>query len=410
MKFNGLGANSNSSSVVTRNNRFCAEAEFDAVRIHAFHYGTTTPTWKFAVAATETAAIDTAVNRAQPIVGGAAQNVIDSTSTPYGWRTLTFAGASSISFTGVGASATTPEIVTSDWVPISSVPRVDSGETLPLCMIVGRPTNADTQTASWVSSSAGQALAMRTRSAANRGRILQSSQTATDTIAAPGTGTAFGLVNDSMPIAVEFRYRTRAVGVLFIGDSITQNDALVADKFSSWGHRACAIASTPTRPVVNCNMGASGQTSVVYLREAKRMMAIAQFKAAVYSCWSPNESPAYTTDLITSLNIQGLSGRVMEFIAACRQYSITPILTTGIPYSNGLTASEDALRKAYNTRIRAMAPAMGCGLIDFDLLLSDGGSPASIITAYSYGDGIHPNEAGIEAMGILAAFELAKSI
>ena len=79
-----------------------------------------------------------------------------------------------------------------------------------------------------------------------------------------------------------------------------------------------------------------------------------------------------------------------------KQNGVKPIIDTGLPYSNGLSADGDTLRKAYVAKVREIADYAKCGLLDSDALLSDNGSPAGITTAYSAGDGIHPNEAGLE--------------
>lgn len=394
-KYYGLRTVSNNSALAqTRLLKTTAESDFDAVRIHHYHPGTTTPQWKFAVAVTETADTSTQSNYAYPTVGGAAYSVIDSTADQYGWRTCTFAGAATKTLAGTGNPTPpnfAPEIITSDWIPLSSVPRADGGA-LPLIMVMGLPVTAVTQNASWISA-AGSA-AMATATAANRGRIVQMSRNGSDAIAVPGAGT-FIAQTDGMPIAIEFRYRTASTTICFIGDSLTQNQAIVADNFTSWGWRACADISTTSRPVVHCNMGAASSGSLEYWREGLRQMLLVKPRVAVYSAWTPNDPP-YTTDALTRYAIQNMAARTVEFLDVCRQNNIRPVLDTGVPYLAGLGATQDALRKAYVARIRTMAASANAGLIDSDSLFSDGASPANIKSPYNFGDNIHYNEVGIE--------------
>ena len=53
--------------------------------------------------------------------------------------------------------------------------------------------------------------------------------------------------------------------------------------------------------------------------------------------------------------------------------------------------------KSYNESIRSAANAMGIAVLDFDTLLSNGGSPAKYIPAYKF-DNTHFNELAIETV------------
>ena len=359
--------------------------------------GATLPQWKFAVAATETADSSSNANISQPMVGGVAYNTIDATAEAYGWQTAKFAGAATVTAAGTG-SADSAEILSSDWTPLMSVARADAGETLPLAMVMGIALNSATQGHSWLNATGS--AAMRTRTAANRGRILQMSRSGTDAFATPGVG-AFTFQLDGMPTWLEFAYIGKSASVMFIGDSTVQNQAIVADNFTSWGMRVCADLSTTQYPVLPINQGASNRNSIIYWTEGKRMIALHKPKVAVFQCHSHNDG-GYTTDGDYRYKLQAIFGRVVDFIQTCRQYGVSPILDTGMPAYPQMNASREAIRIDYFKRIRALASAAGCGLIDSDALFTDGGAIANIKAAFNFGDNIHLNESGIEAKAIYA--------
>lgn len=372
------------------------DAPFNQIRIHRLHYGTTTPTWKFAVAATETADTSTNANLSQPIVGGSAYNVIDSTADSYGWRTSTVAGAATKAFAGTGSisgSDSVAETVTDDWVACQSVPRADGGAGFLLMVQACSTDTAVGKEYSWIN--AGGIAAMRTPTVANRGRILQWSRAAGDNIANPGSS-VFTLVEDGLPFMVEVRYRVQAETAMQFGDSLFQSDGLVADKVSCALARACADISTATRPIVGANTGGSAMAPANFWREAKKVAGIHLPSVAIYECFSPNDLP-YTNAGVMRYKLQRQEAFIAEFLAYCKDSFIKPILDTGVPYLAGLDATTDALRKAHVANVRNMAAATGAGLIDSDAFFSDGGSPANIKAAYSFGDNIHFNEAGVEA-------------
>ena len=380
----------------SRLHKLVFDAPFNQIRLHRLHYGTTQPTWKFAIAATETADTSTNANLSQPIVGGSAYNVIDSTTDAYGWRTSTVAGASTKAFSGTGSvsgSDSVAEIVSDDWIACQSVPRADGGYGY-LLMVQAYSTDTTTgKEYSWINASG--IAAMRTPTSANRGRILQWSRGAGDNIASPG-GSTFTLVEDGLPFMVEARYRTQAETVMQFGDSLFQNDGMVADKVSCALARACADISTSTRPVVCANTAGSSMATAGFWREAQKIAAIHAPSVAIYECFSPNDNP-YTNAGVMRYKLQVQEGRIAEFLAFCKANSIKPILDTGVPYMAGLDATTDALRKAHVAAVKNIAAAAGAGLIDSDAFFSDGGSPANIKAVYNFGDNIHFNEAGVEA-------------
>lgn len=400
MHFLGNQIGSQSNSANTWCHKVSVPDDFDAVKLVLYHNVATAPTVKAIIAATDTAAQDTAQKMFEPMVAGAAYNSIDSAES-YGWKTVTWSGASTKAFAGTG-SQFQPETIISDLIPLSSVPRSDGGSN-PLIMF---RVYVDGAAATLLFTPC--AASLRTEGGANGKQIIQVSTRNNDGIASPAAYPA-ALATSSLSFGLVLYSRSRGISVMTIGDSITQNDGIVTDKVSSWGARGVDSASSQSAPMAYINAGCSGQTSLTYTAAGLAQLAKWNPNVAHFSAYSPND---YSTPSAAALRlaIQKMAGRLQQFLEYCYSNRIIPIVSTGIPHSaaTGLnTAPLDQQRKDYNARLRAMAADGFFHLLDFDKLLSDGGSPAAIQAAYSAGDGVHPNEAGIALMGTAFASVLA---
>lgn len=353
--------------------------------------------------ATETAATDTTANLSDPIVGGTAYAVLDSTTDAYGWRSVTWGGASSVT----AAAATTPagqipntpampyvipSINVSDWIPLRSVPRADGGA-LPLLLLrfyIDGAANAFGYAAD-----STKYLLMRTPTAANRGRVIQMGNIGNNGVTNPAFKPS-SLGTTAIPFAVRFRCRRRGVTVMFVGDSITENNALVADSMSNWGLRACADLSTPDFPVASVNCGCSSMPTTTFWQHGKQMLNAIKPDIAIYSVWSPNNQP-FTDAALTRYKATNMLAQAQDFVDYCQQNGVTPILLTGIPYVS-MTASTDPERKWLVSEINKMGAGGHCIVVDTNAAIGNGATPERIKAACDYGDGIHPNESAIESV------------
>jgi lysophospholipase L1-like esterase len=68
------------------------------------------------------------------------------------------------------------------------------------------------------------------------------------------------------------------------------------------------------------------------------------------------------------------------------------------------TPENEAKRQALNHWIRTTRELDG--VADYDLLLRDPSDPLRLLAAYDSGDGIHPNDAGHEALARAIALSL----
>ena len=65
------------------------------------------------------------------------------------------------------------------------------------------------------------------------------------------------------------------------------------------------------------------------------------------------------------------------------------------------TPENEAKRQAVNQWIRT-TPELD-GVADYDLALRDPSNPIQLLPAYNFGDGIHPNDLGHEALALTIA-------
>ena len=403
---NGMTNNTQAGSTLANNTwqvKITAEADFDAVRVIYLNHMANTVVVSASVAATETAATDTTSNISDPVVGGTAYAVVDSATDAYGFRSVTWAGASSI--TAAAAATPTgqipntpampyviPSISTSDWIPLRSVPRADGG-TLPLCILrfyIDGAVNAFGYTAD-----SGKYPLMRTPTAANRGRIIQMGNIGNNGVTNPAFKPS-SLGTTALPFAIQFRCRRRGVTVMTVGDSITENNGLVADRLSSWGHRACADLSTADMPISHVNNGCSAMPTTTFWQHGKQMLSAIKPDIAVYSVWSPNNQP-FTDAALTRYKVTNMLAQAQDFVDYCQQNGVTPILLTGIPYTS-MTASTDPERKWLIAEINKMGVGGHCIVVDTNAAIGNGATPERIKATYDFGDGIHPNETAIESV------------
>lgn len=392
------GAGTGSTLAITYGGKLEAEGDFDAVRlIWISHVANATNSCIAAVATTETASTVTQASLAHPMAGGTAYNAVRSGTDTYGWNTVTWAGASSVSIAG-SATVATPTTAVSDWIPLSSIPRADGG-TRPLLMwraYHDGSANAHSFTSNTLYANA------RTPTAANRGRVYQMSRAFADGVTT--LGTTMALSTDTFPIAVQFRYRRRGLSVAAIGDSLTSTDVQGSDVISTWAARACYDISTPDMPIVPCNLGYSAMSGATFLSAAKTLLPTILPDVCFYSAFSPND-----IGTPTQRSVWDGMGRTADFLDFCVSNRIVPIITTPLPMDS-YSAATDAFRAYVSTEVKKMARSRGIIVADFESAVANlQNSPAKWKAAY-YNDGTHPNEAGVELMGAVAGQALQQAI
>jgi lysophospholipase L1-like esterase len=308
-----------------------------------------------------------------------------------------------------------PAMVYSDWMPVKSTPRADGG-TLPLLIY---RINVVSGTTSYV----GSTTAMETPSASNQGRIFQGlflTDASGVYVTTPQTWTPTpggGLNRSDMTVGIDYM-PTSGVGVnvMYVGDSITQSTN-VSDISTYWGRRACNALSDELGFAVGAtNFGASTQTTETYLNSFLLTVDQVNPQVVVYSAFSPNDNGSFG-DLTSVAGAKYLfllaKVRLMRLLSECKKRGIVPIIWTGIPTpSTRIPASSigvqvNALFKAYNAEVLAIAAAQGAWGVDMFAAMTDGGAgdatygidriPDSL-GAEAYPNGLHPDDGGAEAM------------
>ena len=286
----------------------------------------------------------------------------------------------------VGAN-TTPQAVNngiwSDWVKVPSVARSDGKAGSILHIRNALPTGAV------ISSIGGAAVANFDLSAGDlhwRQNMAAGDLATTTSSALAGATQGWGVVD-----AVEIIPRKSCSHILEVGDSISRGQGWIdsSNGFVSPGHlTALALIG---KGVSYTNKAVSGRKQAAYILEARKMLSSGFYSAVIIPVWTPNDNDGSDT-------IGADWAAVAAFVNFAKSKGVKVGLRSAIP-DYALNANQDVTRRALNARAKMLASSdSDIFYIDTDSVISDGGSPARQLTAYSAGnDGRHPNAAGITA-------------
>ncbi|NHZ40112.1 hypothetical protein [Massilia aquatica] len=232
----------------------------------------------------------------------------------------------------------------------------------------------------------------RTPSAALRGRTYQMGYALSDAVATPNT--LMGLAGELLDVYPVVSHSVPVLSLWHANDSTGQNDAIVADKISSWMHRACLTLSTPQKPIAFSNFCASSQTSMTYWNQVKAALAAGAPPPSilVVGCDSVNDG------VNTDGTVAAAFGLAADVMSVCKRYGIPkPVMHPRMPL-NTLNAAQYALKVAQDIELAKVAAAFGIDWMPLPVL-GDGANPERWNTAYNHlGDGYHPNELCIETV------------
>lgn len=376
------------ATIITNGYKQECETGFDGVRITVYHQSNTLTNYSILVAATETCLGDgteTNAERSQPIDGGSVHDTIDDAGGK-GWFTPT----ADVTALGNGSDTVSEKLPTSI-IPITSIPRADGGTRRAVIIRVAA-TNGDTQNTRKTNTDPS----MRVPNSDNAGRIYQTMSKPGDTTKLADVAEFMQFDQNAILISVEFITTTPGLTFLANGDSITSGRNQIADKVTNWGFVGCANASTPENPVHYVNQGQPATSPSIYQPNSISDAASLSPAVQYYSTLSPNayDSPS-EAEMITALaDMDTLLDGILEDAYANNRI---PVTSTGIPNSNELDATTDALMIEYNDTLLARAKAKSIYVMDFRKVLTDGGSPATIKAQYAWNGETpagktHPNE------------------
>ncbi|ATQ77898.1 hypothetical protein CR152_27885 [Massilia violaceinigra] len=232
----------------------------------------------------------------------------------------------------------------------------------------------------------------RTPSAALRGRTFQTAYALSDAVGTLSTN--MSLAGELLDVYPVVSYSVPVISIWHANDSTGQNDALVADKISSWMHRACLTLSTPQKPIVFANFGASSQTSMTYWNQVKAALAAGAPPPSVLIVGCDSVNDGVNTDG-TITNAFGLAADV---ISTCKKYGIPKAVMHPRMPLNTLNTAQYALKVAQDIELAKLAASYGIEWMSLSGL-GDGANPERWVPALnSSGDGFHPNEICIETI------------
>lgn len=387
----GMSVTSGSTAGRTWSVKLTAPGDYDAVQLFYYHHDTSATTVLQAIAAVTDEERTSTINQVtRPIQSGTENNTLDDTTTPLGWKSIKWAGAATK--TSAAGTATAPAVNISDWLPLQSIARRD-GSSQPFVLVRVSITGGTSSFTNGTATGTG----MEAATSANAGFIMQSrweADAAGNMVTNPAANNlTAGASNNTITIGVRFRCRKRGISLLMIGDSLTQNGStsIFSDGYSGVGLQTMQAICALGVPCGFINHGMASQTMQTF--QPPGIAAITNWapNAVTMQGFSPNNS--YSSTGVAGYQIQQEASLVQEAVSAARVGMGIPLVTTGIPSSAGTISSAaiDTLRKNWNTIIRAMGG--GTYIADWDLLTSDGGSPARLLAAADSGDGIHYNAA-----------------
>lgn len=338
---------------------------FDAVRVIFASTDRTNSHGMLAVAASVAASAADLNNSAGAWVAGSRQGSTQIHSE------LSPSGADRITYT------------LSDWIPISSVARSDSG-TKPLLVVRAYMSasavlpcygNGTDDFTNWATRTDGRLHAMR----------YQDGDHAT-------TATGFTSTTNrsqSPIVGVQYLARGHVITVAGVGDSITEGQGTyLGEGFILPAIDALSDSETKFE-YMNC--GWSGQTMD---RFAERAIDIMESEVCpdiiVFPAASPNDIP--TT--ITAADITAFRTRRARITAAAKRNGVVPVVWTLLPTNTSVRpyGATDSLRVAYNAEVLAQA-SRKLIVVDTATALS-GTVSGGQVQMTGQTDGIHPNNSG----------------
>lgn len=275
-----------------------------------------------------------------------------------------------------------PLVLCSDWVRTDPVARSDGGAGA--LLLVRSYAAAPFPCSLWDP---------RSGLAAPVARTLRSFVYDSDLASAPGLAPPVPQGPLIAPHAVEYVTAARGATVIGIGDSI-QSSLSTSGRLSGAGPRACALVSTPARPVSWLNEAYAGRSSEHFHFNGVAAIRLHRPQIALIQCWSGNDQP--TLDAAEAAFARGLL--VAEEV---QRHGGTPVLLTAAPSALGRPEIEP-FRAASNEWVRA-AGQRGFHVLDLDARWGTGGTPNTYRQGYNI-DGVHPND---RACADLAKLDLA---
>lgn len=391
------------SGVNTTHFKLEAEAPFLAVRVWVADKNTTGPgpTYAALVAASETGAADTVSNAFLPIAGGVAYNNLVGTGA-YGWRAVTWNAAASVTL-GAAASTNAASVAVSDWIPCSSLPRVDVPGGRPMALLrlaqqnaSGKFTQGGNAMDGWLVGKTENAAFYRFQTNAN----AANDGVATLTNLPANLPTVSGRIGYEKYAWLEFLYAAPTRSVLVTGDS---RDSSAYNTYgTSWVVQALQGKSTQAAPITVSNFAGSGHSQIEFL---------ALLNGAIDAGMSVTDVvvPGFSQNGFAANHggAEAFLGRLAILLRKLSAAGVRVWMTTDYA-CYGYTGDGEAARQMCIAAVKSWGASGLVTVIDTDALISDYSNPAAPIMAAAYdsGDHVHANPAGqaLMAQALAAAW------
>ena len=298
-------------------------------------------------------------------------------------------------------AASVPSILVSDWIPITSLARLDGGS-LPLLI-----ARTYVQTPDGSGAGTGYSYNTRISTGALSGPLWKQINATVDGVGTPASFTSTAVSANGLLAGIQVMSRKNACTVSFAGDSVQAGQGSTLGVASA-GYLACASISKSVFPVVYSGDAATnGASPATYWQIFSNNVSVIKPKVAFYQVSSINE--AVTTQAIQDKHYS----YAMRFLQDCYDNNVIPVLQTCWPQNRGSTPN-DALRKGLNDRIRALATtsttSMPILVCDVDAAVSDPAAPYQYLAAYNSGDNSHMNDAGYAAASVVVQATMLQAI
>jgi hypothetical protein len=221
------------------------------------------------------------------------------------------------------------------------------------------------------------------------------------------TGTTYGPFSGiiNMPIVgIIFKYRSKCLSVMCVGDSITDgaglNSGNTAGQGRPWSLIAQQEASTMEHPIEYGKLALAGVSSTVYLGYLSGLVAAGvKPNVVMFPSITPNDGDTNETNL-------------QAFVDLCAANQMRSVIWTGLPIgllspqTASWTDADESRRVALNEAIRARTKYPSADWAEFErgaTYLTDDATPkASIPALYADAIDLHPNYAGDGLMRAMA--------
>lgn len=290
--------------------------------------------------------------------------------------------------TWAAGTAARPSILAPE-IPCACLPRTDGGSGYLAYIRINVPTGG-TLTASLTSNTDYVQLNDLPKGMwyANRAPTTVGNDFVTTNVSEYNPG---GTRGEAPICGVDALCRGEIISLPSFGDSITRGLGATAIKSRNFVEMATRTNTFKYKNIatVSANLGWAGQKTWEYLQRLKDFVAVIQPTCLVYAPFSPNDEP--NTGTLTQAMVDLMRYETAQFVELCRQARVIPVLWTGLPAQKGWNAASDNRRKAFNAELLTLYSKVAL-VADFDSVLTNGATPAAMIT--TLGDGTHPNDAG----------------